>query len=300
MYNIFSLPNGFLHQKYSKEQTDLWDKMMHEAAFKSSGGKLVVEELTPGQKSEVAKWAPTSYSTKRAHDRAFGENVERVVIPFTGAEDKIDTASGLKNEHDFAQQTGLHQHTRDVLRALDKKNYQVDDYHSGMTFHRDTPNRQIKIGKVLQHPDFKDVHATYDEVSKDAEGNAIKDASGNTVKTPVKRHISQVYGADPELKSKGRQKAIVITRNRHDVAGMSTDRRWKSCMDMVDGCNKHFCPMNCLNVIVDSTMLFWVALNTELFALVSGRLRSLLTTDACVECSPTSSKVFCDSGVTFS
>ncbi len=86
MYNIFTLPVDFLHRKYTKDQTDQWDADMHRAAFSN-----INEELTPDQKREVSKWAPTDYRTKRAHDRAFGENVDRVVLPFHGDQDKIAT-----------------------------------------------------------------------------------------------------------------------------------------------------------------------------------------------------------------
>ncbi len=235
MYNIFTLPVDFLHRKYTKDQTDQWDADMHRAAFSN-----INEELTPDQKREVSKWAPTDYRTKRAHDRAFGENVDRVVLPFHGDQDKIATKNIDFN--DTENRAGLYQHTKDVLETLKSKGYHTDDYHSGLAYHQDTPNRQVKIGKLLQHPDFKDVHKTYRETVKGPDGGAVKDAYGNSVKQDVTRHISQVYGADPELKSKNTEKAIVITRNKYDVAGMSTDRNWRSCMHMVDGANKNYLP----------------------------------------------------------
>lgn len=237
MYDIFQLPHDFLHRKFTKQETDGWDAAMHRAVFSN-----ITEELTPDQKKEVSKWAPMDYRTKRVHDKAFGENKDRVVLPFFGQDDKITTKDVLDSNNDTQNRSGIGQHTRDVINTLHSKGFHTMDYHAGMAYHENTPNRMVKIGKILQHPDFKDIHKTYSETVKGEDGNGIKGADGKTIKQDVTRHISAVYGADPELKSKNRAKSIVITRNKYDVAGMATGRSWSSCMHMVEGGNRHYLP----------------------------------------------------------
>jgi hypothetical protein len=37
---------------------------------------------------------------------------------------------------------------------------------------------------------------------------------------------------------------MVISKSAYDLAGMSTDRRWRSCMNLRDGINRHFVPVD--------------------------------------------------------
>lgn len=53
MYSIFQLPENFLHKKYTKDQANLWDSQMRDAATGSSETETVSEELTPEQKRKL-------------------------------------------------------------------------------------------------------------------------------------------------------------------------------------------------------------------------------------------------------
>jgi hypothetical protein len=58
----------------------------------------------------------------------------------------------------------------------------------------------------------------------------------NKLNTPV--DIRKEYENDPARATANKPVSdlkIIITRNPYDVAGMSTDREWRSCMNMVDG-----------------------------------------------------------------
>jgi hypothetical protein len=245
MYDIFTLPHDFLHRKFTQSETDAWDEAMHNAAF----GKPVSEELTPSQKKTVMGWGQ-DYKAKRIHDKVFGEGKERIVIPYEGESDPITSA----DRNDNFGRGDVGPHTRAVLNALHSKGWHVDDYESGMAStikkvgdpSRGIPLRDkqvnMSIGKVLASPEFKDHHVDFQETKTDENGNSVRGPDGTAVKHSVTRHISNVYEMDPTLKSKSVKKAIVITRNKYDVAGMSTGRRWPSCMNMVDGANKQYLP----------------------------------------------------------
>lgn len=103
----------------------------------------------------------------------------------------------------------------DVVDHLSQHGYTVHDYDKGLA--RDANGRVMKIGKVLE-------------------------------KTNAPYKISSAYENDPNRSELGRTASqfpssdlqVVISRHPHDIAGMSTDRGWESCMNMRGGCNSHY------------------------------------------------------------
>lgn len=103
----------------------------------------------------------------------------------------------------------------DVVDHLSQHGYTVHDYDKGLA--RDANGRVMKIGKVLE-------------------------------KTKAPYKISSAYENDPNRSELGRTASqfpssdlqVVISRHPHDIAGMSTDRGWDSCMNMRGGCNSHY------------------------------------------------------------
>lgn len=103
----------------------------------------------------------------------------------------------------------------DVVDHLSQHGYKISDYDKGLA--RDANGREMKIGKVLEK-----TKAPY-EISSAYENDPNRSALG--------RNASQFPSSDLQ---------VVISRHPHDIASMSTDRGWESCMNMRGGCNSHY------------------------------------------------------------
>lgn len=91
------------------------------------------------------------------------------------------------------------------------KGYEVDDYVAGVAKDIKTGARRIRIGKLLTKDD------------------ALKALFDND----VQRKSTKIAKADL---------MIVISRHPYDIAGMSTDRGWTSCQNLVDGEENQYVP----------------------------------------------------------
>ena len=94
-----------------------------------------------------------------------------------------------------------------VVEALNAKGYNVEDYVNGIAVDS-SGKRRMKMGKLLP-PELQKIVAN-DPVRQGAKSAATGD------------------------------QMIVISRHPYDVAGMSTDRGWSSCMNIVAGSNMHY------------------------------------------------------------
>ena len=100
-----------------------------------------------------------------------------------------------------------------VQKHLEDNGYSINDYKGG--FATDKYGRSVSIGKIL-----------------------------NKTKAPA--DITNAFMNDPQrAASSVAQPKIIISRHPHDVAGMSTDRGWRSCMEMGGpngggGINQHY------------------------------------------------------------
>jgi len=98
-----------------------------------------------------------------------------------------------------------------VSQEVEKLGYKIDDYVKGIASKTDSGRvRQIKIGKLL---------------------------------SPA---AAQVFANDPARQAtKKSNQLVVISRHPYDIAGMSTDRGWESCMNLrKEGNNKRFVPLD--------------------------------------------------------
>jgi hypothetical protein len=95
-----------------------------------------------------------------------------------------------------------------VKAAVESAGYIVDDYIGGYAVDSATGKRRVRIGKILKSSDVAQ------EFANDKRRGAAKQKSGALT--------------------------VVISRHPYDVAGMSTDRGWTSCMNLIDGQNKHY------------------------------------------------------------
>lgn len=87
-----------------------------------------------------------------------------------------------------------------LLRHITTKGYVIDDYVAGYAVDKKDPKRRVRIGKLLT-----------DETLK------------------------KKFASDPQRQANRGKMMVVISRHPYDIAGMSTDRGWTSCQDLVDG-----------------------------------------------------------------
>jgi HEAT repeat protein len=120
------------------------------------------------------------------------------------------------------------------------------------------PHGQDRIYIPLEHPDDKPVEPHPDvKAHLEKHGYQITDYKGNKAKEPkygreirigkalaatnASKELVSTFNNDPNRAASNSGKlGVVISRHRYDVAGKSTDRGWTSCMNMKDGCNRHY------------------------------------------------------------
>lgn len=141
--------------------------------------------------------------------------------PFVKGWDKSRYADLFKKHHStdrnhYRIYLPLHGEKKDVKplpeveAAVKEAGYEISDYLAGIATKSGDPKRQIKIGKILKDPE-----------------------------------IQNKFANDPQRRaSKSAEFYIVISRHPYDIAGMSTDRGWKSCMNLKDGVNRHYVPID--------------------------------------------------------
>lgn len=170
----------------------------------------LLEELNEYQKKLVSRMPDMTYSARQDHDAVFGKGNERIVVPY---DDSKDPPIGT---HNSVHEVGYNSSAHKVISLLGDYGYRVDDYEGGLTYHQDTPNRKIKIGKAL------------DAIGKGGELSPITSEGKHEKKNLTWK---QAYEADPMRSAKG-SKQLVYSRDREDVAGMSSGRGWRSCMTL--------------------------------------------------------------------
>ncbi len=91
-------------------------------------------------------------------------------------------------------------------------------------------NKKAKIGKLLnsalKHWE-KDLN-----VSNNPKSESIKAFSG--LRVDEIKHLLKKFNDRPSYKQMIKSKLVCISRHPYDIAGMSTDRRWTSCMRLED------------------------------------------------------------------
>ena len=95
----------------------------------------------------------------------------------------------------------------EVQSTIEKGNYKIKDYKKGIA--QDKYGRDVKLGKVLNRLKAKDILNKF-----------------NTDPIRTGKNIDTSY--------------IVFSKHKYDIAGMSTDRGWSSCMNLYGGLNAHY------------------------------------------------------------
>lgn len=223
MYNIFKLPNDFLNREYTPEEKETFEKAIQD--YYHGTGEHLTEDLTDKQKAKVDNYWDGSHAVKKAHDEVFGDK-DRIVVPYDSSLDKPITSENFTN---VVKQRGIigtpHHHT--IFDKLHEHGYRTDDYAAGLAYHKDAPERKLKIASVLSKIGIADTLAPHwSKKTKLKESRQMTHA--------------EVFAADPIRGAAKKDKHVIITRNKYDVAGMSTGRGWTSCMNLDDGVNRHY------------------------------------------------------------
>lgn len=232
MYQVFELPHDFLDRDYTESETAEFDQKLWDAIH----GPELTEELTDKQKKKVASWDNwQDAAVKREHNRVFGEKIDRIILPYDDSGDDKLTTKNFR-QWNSGRNPGKNEHHETVLAHMEEAGYHTDDYMSGLFYHKDKPERKMKATKAMNLAGIADKEFPQHRTV------AQYDDHGMIVHAGKAKTLQQVYETDPLRAASKSQKQIVITRNKYDVAGMSTGRGWSSCMNMVDGCNKHYLP----------------------------------------------------------
>ena len=186
------------------------------------------EALKPSQYRDLVKgWDKERYkdiftNPKYKHDR----NGYRVFIPISdenieGDQEKIIDSDFLVNKaQDNPTLKKRYKTAITVNDIIDYMKYKIVDYRKGIA--KETEGkRQMKIGKILNQ--FKKTNK-YPEAVVD--------------------NIMQQFANDPNRKSVRNEHFAVISRHPYDIAGMSTDRGWTSCMNLESGQYNHYVPLD--------------------------------------------------------
>ncbi len=243
MYQVFELPEDFLSREYTQPEKSFFDKKLTEAIY---GPDAITEALTPEQEEQVSSWTRhIEPSVKSLHDSVFGQGNDRIIFPYDSSNEEAVTSSNYTSVPEINNVKQIHHH--EVIRNLTKLGYRTSDYVAGFASHIDSPDKKVKISKILVNTGAGNQMTPFyskPTYEVDENGAYLKDRRGEKIvkRPPTQMTLSQVYAADPIRAASTKEKQIVITRNPYDVAGMSTDRGWRSCMHMVDGCNRHYLP----------------------------------------------------------
>jgi len=126
----------------------------------------------------------------------------------------------------------------DVIELLDESGFEVYDYRGGYCrlsseHPRGPSNRPLKIGKVLARLHKNELK----RIKKLHEEGKLHNLKREEKKTnQYFQEVMNTFTASPYRASEGiSELSVVISQNPHDMAKMSTERSWESCMTLGSG-----------------------------------------------------------------
>jgi hypothetical protein len=99
-----------------------------------------------------------------------------------------------------------------IEQELLKNNYEIVDYIKGLARQIGVEKNSVKLGKLL-----------------------------NTLK---RQDLLNEFNVDKSREGTKSTYMVVISRHPYDIAGMSTDRGWTSCMNLKNGINRRYVPLD--------------------------------------------------------
>lgn len=176
------------------------------------------EELTDKEKRKVDSWGGPNWIVKRNHDKIFGEGNDHIELPLEQAHHVID-ASNIHQNHGIPLERA-----RMVHNILNHHGYRMKDYIKGLA--TNLRGMRGKDGETV--PDTRD-----HKIGAILQKHENNEPTGFLSKKNEHLNATQVFATDP-IRSSTRNEGlkVIVSRNKYDVAGMSTDRGWSSCADL--------------------------------------------------------------------
>lgn len=125
---------------------------------------------------------------------------------------------------------------KEIEKFLNQNGFEIIDYIKGIARNK-TKNQEIKIGKILNK-------------LNPTETVSVTNTKGITKNLP----LIDAFNVDKTREAKKSEYIAVISRHPYDIAGMSTNRGWTSCMNLDTGINRHYVPID----IKEGTIIAYV------------------------------------------
>jgi len=131
-----------------------------------------------------------------------------------------------------------------VMRYLAANGYTVseEDYRAGVT--KGKGKNKVRIGKILSHTVSLERDKINEELKSIGGSKLTGDVDADAKRTDLMdeleylKDIEASYVGSSARKGSGKSPYVVISQRPHDVASMSTDRGWTSCMNLDAGLHK--------------------------------------------------------------
>lgn len=108
----------------------------------------------------------------------------------------------------------------EIYKVCMDEGFTILSFDDGIAYKNGDTKRQFKVGKILAKANRQDLLNAY---------------SKSVTSIKEKKNSKQTSGNEDLF--------VVISRHAYDIGGMSTDRDWDSCMNLIDGANKHYVPI---------------------------------------------------------
>lgn len=185
---------------------------------------FITEKLLPSEFRKIVKlWKESG--VKERFDDVFGEK-DRLYEPYKGK--------------DIVEDNPTAEAIEDFLETYPGHDYRLKDYKKGLVVNKST-GRELRIMKALD--------SLSKQIEKELEGdmNTRQRQFREVALDTIDRLKKAFQRDDSRLKTAGLM--VCYSRHAYDIAGMSTDRGWRSCMRLANredpnpGVNAHLVPI---------------------------------------------------------
>jgi hypothetical protein len=195
---------------------------------------FITEKLLPSEYRWIVNFWK-KYGSPKRFDAIFGKK-DRLYLPYKG-----------KKPNDNEVKSELEKELENILAYSE---YEIENYHKGLLVNKKN-KRSVKVMRVLDSF-IKNLEneENIDIVSKLALGvTKVKEQRKEKIKE-IENFKKKFTNDETRTLTKDISYLICISRHAYDIAGMSTDRGWDSCMTLPGdkrnpdgGVNQHLVPM---------------------------------------------------------
>lgn len=151
--------------------------------------------------------------------------------------DSYDAPIRNGNHLIFPQQFTIANADIEIQIHLKNHGWDIHNYHDGLASRIKNGVLELRrIGKVLQQTGGDKIYHSKkrDSLVKGIDGKPIKNSNGELIKKISDQTLLGFYNIDPERVASKQEYNIVISRDINDIAAMSTNKNWSSCMTLPD------------------------------------------------------------------